>query len=239
MALLPRTKRAAEKKAAVKKKHLSKKAQKNASKAQTRAQKAMASIGPLAAVAAEQARERAAGYYEDYAPVVQKNVREGLKKGGERFGDLASNLNGDYAKKAKQFRGDFEDDYLPRARNTASAASDTAAAALTAALAAARKEWDKGAGDIQKAATASPKKKSVFGKLLLVTGLAAAVRPSATWCGRRPVRSRIRGLRRRTSLARTTRLPAPPMRIPLTCPTPSPPLRPAISRVRSSATRSR
>ncbi|MCT1556826.1 hypothetical protein M3A96_01620 [Helcobacillus massiliensis] len=175
MALLPRTKRAAEKKAAVKKKHLSKKAQKNASKAQTRAQKAMASIGPLVAVAAEQARERAAGYYEDYAPVVQKNVREGLKKGGERFGDLASNLNGDYAKKAKQFRGDFEDDYLPRARNTASAASDTAAAALTAALAAARKEWDKGAGDIQKAATASPKKKkSVFGKLLLVTGLAAA-----------------------------------------------------------------
>ena len=93
-----------------------------------------------------------------YVPM-QMIKRHGLRKGDAVIGRIKP-------------RHDLEDDYLPRARKTA----ETTGTVLKAAVDAARKELDKGQGDIRSAIVepTPQKKKGRAGKVLLILGLAAA-----------------------------------------------------------------
>lgn len=159
MAIFPKTKRAASKKAA--------KGQKKADKAAKNAggsiQTALESVGPLAAVAAGEARDLATDAYKTYAPKAEKAAKQARK-----------NLkNSNVADRAQKLSEDVKGDYLPRAKNTADATNATVSAAVAAAVDAARKEWEKGSVDIKKAAAKPVKKKRGLGVLGLLVGLAA------------------------------------------------------------------
>lgn len=151
-----------------------------AQKALEELQKLAATTGPVVSEGAREARARAAEFVDSVRP----GIEETLRHQGERLGELSQNLG----PRAEKLRGDLEEDYLPRARKTAAATSSV----LGAAAAAARKEFEKGQGDIRKAAltpTKRPKKSGGAGKVLLVLGLVAAGAAAGyvAWKKTRPV----------------------------------------------------
>jgi hypothetical protein len=150
-----------------------------AEKALEELQKLAATLGPVVTEGAREARTRATGLVDQYGP----GVEERFRLQGEKFSELSSNLG----PRADKFKQDVQDDYLPRARKTA----ETTGTVLKAAVDAARKELDKGQGDIRTAALppAPEKKKSRAGKVLLVLGLAAAGAAAGyvAWQKTRPV----------------------------------------------------
>ena len=149
-----------------------------AEKAVDELQKLAAQVGPVVSEGAREARSKASGFYDQYAPEVQQKLRDL----GDRLSELGQNLG----PRADKFVHDVQDDYLPRARRTA----ETTGNVLKAAAGAARQEFDKGQGDIKSAAlTPVPKKKGRTGKVLLIVGLAAAGAAAGyiVWQKTRPV----------------------------------------------------
>ena len=149
-----------------------------AEKAVDELQKLAAQVGPVVSEGAREARSKASGFYDQYAPEVQQKLRDQ----GDRLSELSQNLG----PRADKFVHDVQDDYLPRARRTA----ETTGNVLKAAAGAARQEFDKGQGDIKSAAlTPVPKKKGRTGKVLLIVGLAAAGAAAGyiVWQKTRPV----------------------------------------------------
>ena len=154
-----------------------------AEKAVEELQKLAASVGPVVSEGAREARTRATDFYDHYAPEAQQKLRDQsdkLRDQGEKF---SQNLG----PRADKIRHDVQDDYLPRARKTA----ETTGTVLKAAVDAARKELDKGQGDIRSAVlepTPQPKKGRA-GKVLLILGLAAAGAAAGyvVWQKTRPV----------------------------------------------------
>ena len=149
-----------------------------AEKAVDELQKLAAQVGPVVSEGAREARSRASGFYDQYAPEVQQKLRDQ----GDRLSELGQNLG----PRADKFVHDVQDDYLPRARRTA----ETTGNVLKAAAGAARQEFDKGQGDIKSAAlTPVPQKKGRTGKVLLIVGLAAAGAAAGyiVWQKTRPV----------------------------------------------------
>lgn len=149
-----------------------------AEKAVEELQKLASQVGPVVSEGAREARSKANDLVDQYGPAVE----ERLRAQGEKLSDLSHNLG----PRADKFKHDVQEDYLPRARKTA----ETTGTVLKAAVDAARKELDKGQGDI-KAAAIEPtiKKKSRAGKVLLVVGLAAAGAAAGyfAWQKTRPV----------------------------------------------------
>jgi hypothetical protein len=148
----------------------------NAQKAVDELQKLAAQVGPVVSEGAREARSKATDLYDQYVPEAQQKLREQGDKLSQNLGPRADKL-----------RHDLEDDYLPRARKTA----ETTGTVLKAAVEAARKEFDKGQGDIR-AAIVEPtpqKKKGRAGKVLLILGLAAAGAAAGyiAWQKTRPV----------------------------------------------------
>ena len=124
---------------------------------------------------AREARSKATDLYDQYVPEAQQKLREQGDKLSQNLGPRADKL-----------RHDLEDDYLPRARKTA----ETTGTVLKAAVEAARKEFDKGQGDIRAAIVEpTPQKKGRAGKVLLILGLAAAGAAAGyiAWQKTRPV----------------------------------------------------
>lgn len=137
--------------------------------------------GAAASEGAHQARARFGDLVDQYRPVVEENLRSQsgkLSDFGEKLGP-----------QAQKFRDDLQDDYLPRARRTVGTANTVATAAVTAAIEAARQEFDKGAPQVKAAAVETPKKKGGAGKVLLVLGLTAvgATAGYVAWKKSRPV----------------------------------------------------
>jgi hypothetical protein len=141
----------------------------NAQKAVDELQKLAAQVGPVVSEGAREARSKATDLYDQYVPEAQQKLREQGDKLSQNLGPRADKL-----------RHDLEDDYLPRARKTA----ETTGTVLKAAVEAARKEFDKGQGDIR-AAIAEPTPH----KVLLILGLAAAGAAAGyiAWQKTRPV----------------------------------------------------
>ena len=134
-----------------------------AEKAVEELQKLAAQVGPVVSEGAREARSRATDLVEQYGPDVEKKLRE--------QGEKISEFSGSLGPRADKLKHDVQEDYIPRARKTAEATGHV----LKAAAEAARKEFDKGQGEIRTAAlTPIPKKKGRAGKVLLVLGLAAA-----------------------------------------------------------------
>ena len=133
----------------------------NAQKAVDELQKLAAQVGPVVSEGAREARSKATDLYDQYVPEAQQKLREQGDKLSQNLGPRADKL-----------RHDVQDDYLPRARKTA----ETTGTVLKAAVDAARKELDKGQGDIRSAIVepTPQKKKGRAGKVLLILGLAAA-----------------------------------------------------------------
>ena len=149
-----------------------------AEKAVAELQKLAAQVGPVVSEGAREARTKATDLYDHYAPEVQQRLRDQ----SDKVTELSQNLG----PRADKFVHDVQDDYLPRARKTA----ETTGNVLKAAADAARKEFDKGQGDIKSAAlTPVPQKKSRAGKVLLIVGLAAAGAAAGyvVWQKTRPV----------------------------------------------------
>ena len=148
----------------------------NAQKAVDELQKLAAQVGPVVSEGAREARSKATDLYGQYVPEAQQKLREQGDKLSQNLGPRADKL-----------RHDLEDDYLPRARKTA----ETTGTVLKAAVDAARKELDKGQGDIRSAIVepTPQKKKGRAGKVLLVLGLAAAGAAAGyiAWQKTRPV----------------------------------------------------
>ena len=147
----------------------------NAQKAVDELQKLAAQVGPVVSEGAREARSKANDLYGQYVPEAQQKLREQGDKLSQNLGPRADKL-----------RHDLEDDYLPRARKTA----ETTGTVLKAAVDAARKEIDKGQGDIRAAiAEPAPQKKDRAGKVLLILGLAAAGAAAGyiAWQKTRPV----------------------------------------------------
>jgi len=148
----------------------------NAQKAVDELQKLAAQVGPVVSEGAREARSKASDLYDQYVPEAQQKLREQGDK-------LSQNLG----PRADKIRHDLEDDYLPRARKTA----ETTGTVLKAAVDAARKEFDKGQGDIRSAIVepTPQKKKGRAGKVLLILGLAAAGAAAGyiAWQKTRPV----------------------------------------------------
>ncbi len=148
----------------------------NAQKAVEELQKLAAQVGPVVSEGAREARSKATDLYGQYVPEAQQRLREQGDKLSQNLGPRADKL-----------RHDFEDDYLPRARKTA----ETTGTVLKAAVDAARKELDKGQGDIRSAIVepTPQKKKGRAGKVLLILGLAAAGAAAGyiAWQKTRPV----------------------------------------------------
>jgi len=147
----------------------------NAQKAVDELQKLAAQVGPVVSEGAREARSKANDLYGQYVPEAQQKLREQGDKLSQNLGPRADKL-----------RHDLEDDYLPRARKTA----ETTGTVLKAAVDAARKEIDKGQGDIRAAiAEPAPQKKGRAGKVLLILGLAAAGAAAGyiAWQKTRPV----------------------------------------------------
>ena len=154
-----------------------------AEKAVEELQKLAASVGPVVSEGAREARSRATDLYDQYAPEAQAKLREQSDKLRDQGEKLSQNLG----PRADKLRHDVQDDYLPRARKTA----ETTGTVLKAAVDAARKEFDKGQGDIRAAVlepTPQPKKGRA-GKVLLILGLAAAGAAAGyiAWQKTRPV----------------------------------------------------
>ena len=151
-------------------------ASQKAEKAVEELQKLASQVGPVVSEGAREARTRATELYDQYAPEAQAKLREQSDKLTQNLGPRADKL-----------RHDVQDDYLPRARKTA----ETTGTVLKAAVDAARKELDKGQGDIRAAVlepTPQPKKGRA-GKVLLILGLAAAGAAAGyvVWQKTRPV----------------------------------------------------
>lgn len=147
----------------------------NAQKAVEELQKLAAQVGPVVSEGAREARSKATDLYGQYVPEAQQKLREQGDKLSQNLGPRADKL-----------RHDLEDDYLPRARKTA----ETTGTVLKAAVDAARKELDKGQGDIRSAIVEpTPQKKGRAGKVLLILGLAAAGAAAGyiAWQKTRPV----------------------------------------------------
>ena len=148
----------------------------NAQKAVEELQKLAAQVGPVVSEGAREARSKATDLYGQYVPEAQQKLREQGDKLSQNLGPRADKL-----------RHDLEDDYLPRARKTA----ETTGTVLKAAVDAARKELDKGQGDIRSAVLepTPQKKKGRAGKVLLIVGLAAAGAAAGyiAWQKTRPV----------------------------------------------------
>ena len=147
----------------------------NAQKAVDELQKLAAQVGPVVSEGAREARSKATDLYGQYVPEAQQKLREQGDKLSQNLGPRADKL-----------RHDLEDDYLPRARKTA----ETTGTVLKAAVEAARKEFDKGQGDIRAAIVEpTPQKKGRAGKVLLILGLAAAGAAAGyiAWQKTRPV----------------------------------------------------
>lgn len=147
-----------------------------AEKAVEELQKLAATVGPAVTEGAREARTRATELYDQYAPEAQQRLREQSDK-------ISANLG----PRADKLRHDVQDDYLPRARRTV----ETSGTVLKAAVDAARKELEKGQGDIRSAVLepTPQKKKGRTGKVLLVLGLAAAGAAAGyiAWQKTRPV----------------------------------------------------
>ncbi|MCG7309538.1 hypothetical protein [Brachybacterium sp. ACRRE] len=168
-------------------------AAKTASKVQDQAQKTAADLGSTAEDKAGKAVEElkslagnAGDKASQFVDQVRPQVEEGLRTQGEKISAFGEKIG----PQAEKFRNDLQDDYLPRARRTAEATGSVVSSAVAAAVDAARSEFDKGQGDIRKAAVAAPKKKSGrAGKVLLVLGLAAvgAAAGYLVWKKTRPV----------------------------------------------------
>ena len=107
-----------------------------AEKAVEELQKLAAQVGPVVSEGAREARTKATELYDQYAPEAQAKLREQSDKLTQNLGPRADKL-----------RHDVQDDYLPRARKTA----ETTGTVLKAAVDAARKELDKGQGEIGRA----------------------------------------------------------------------------------------
>ncbi|PMC74478.1 hypothetical protein [Brachybacterium sp. UMB0905] len=139
---------------------------------------------------AEQAVEELQKLAATLGPVVTEGAREAKVKAAEaqqRLMDQGEKLSQDLGPRAEKLRHDVQDDYLPRARKTATTTGNV----LKAAAEAARKEIEKGQGDI-KTAVLQPtpqKKKGRAGKVLLILGLAAAGAAAGyvVWQKTRPV----------------------------------------------------
>ncbi|ATG56142.1 hypothetical protein CFK41_16180 [Brachybacterium ginsengisoli] len=147
-----------------------------AEKAVEELQKLAATVGPVVSEGAREARTRATELYDQYAPEAQQRLREQSDK-------ISANLG----PRADKLRQDVQDDYLPRARKTV----ETSGTVLKAAVDAARKELEKGQGEIRTAALVpeQPKKKGRAGRVLLILGLAAAGAAAGyvAWQKTRPV----------------------------------------------------
>lgn len=155
-----------------------------AEKAVAELQKLAATVGPVVSEGAREARTKATELYDQYAPEAQQRLREQSDRLREQSDKFASNLS----PRADKLRADMQDDYIPRARKTV----ETSGTVVRAAVDAARKELEKGQGDIRSAAlepTVQPKKKGRAGKVLLVLGLAAAGAAAGyvAWQKTRPV----------------------------------------------------
>ena len=154
-----------------------------AEKAVEELQKLAATVGPVVSEGAREARSRATELYDQYAPEAEKRLREQGDKLREQSDKLSANLG----PRADKFRHDVQDDYIPRARKTV----ETSGTVLKAAVDAARKELDKGQGDIRSAVLepTPQKKKGRAGKVLLIVGLAAAGAAAGyiAWQKTRPV----------------------------------------------------
>lgn len=139
---------------------------------------------------AEQALEELQKLAATLGPVVTEGAREAKVKAAEaqqRLMDQGEKLSQDLGPRAEKLRHEVQDDYLPRARKTATTTGNV----LKAAAEAARKEIEKGQGDI-KTAVLQPtpqKKKGRAGKVLLILGLAAAGAAAGyvVWQKTRPV----------------------------------------------------
>lgn len=147
-----------------------------AEKAVEELQKVASQVGPVVSEGAREARSRANDLAGQYGPVVEERLREQAEK-------ISANLG----PRAEKISHDVQEDYLPRARKTA----ETTGTVLKAAVGAARKELDKGQGEIKSAVlapTPAPKKNRA-GKVLLVLGLAAAGAAAGyvVWKKTRPV----------------------------------------------------
>ncbi len=169
-------------------------AEKSAAKAQasvTKAERALeelqklaATAGPVVSEGAREARARALEFVDNVRPGVEENLRAGR----ERFSQFSHDLGENLGPRAQKFREDVEGDYLPRAKRTATATGNV----LRAAAEAARKEFDKGKGDIRSAVVTPvkpAKKKCGLGKTLLVVTLvgAGAAAGYVAWKKTRPV----------------------------------------------------
>lgn len=148
-----------------------------AEKAVEELQKLAATVGPVVSEGAREARTRATDLYGQYVPEAQQRLREQSDKISSNFGP-----------RAEKIRSDVQEDYLPRARKTV----ETSGTVLKAAVDAARKELEKGQGDVRAAVlepTPRAKKKSRAGKVLLILGLAAAGAAAGyvAWQKTRPV----------------------------------------------------
>lgn len=178
------------------KKAAAKQAHKKGKKAETAFQKAYASAGPLFTEVSKDARKRAEVLYSDLSPRVQKQLAKGIAESSARLAELqalaSTKFDESLGPRARQFRSDVESDYLPRARRTADATNTTLAAAIGAAVEAARTEFEKGAPAIRTAATTSPvkdKRKSKIGTAFVVLGVAAVAGAAGyvAWQKTRPV----------------------------------------------------
>ncbi|MCS6711785.1 hypothetical protein JSY14_07015 [Brachybacterium sp. EF45031] len=125
--------------------------------------------GHVVTAGADQARSRASEAFDTYRPLIEQQLRlQGTK--------IAA-LAGDLGPKAEKLRYNVREDYIPRARKTADVTNAVLTAAVAAGVEAARREFEKGQGDIRAAATTSlaPKKnRNVAGTVALALALAAA-----------------------------------------------------------------
>lgn len=138
-------------------------------------------VVPAVTEGAKEARAKASDLVDQYLPQVQDTVHAQ----SEKLAGYADKLG----PRAEKLRHEVQEDYLPRARRTASATNAVVASAVTAAVDAARKEFDKGQGDIKAAYTKPVKKKGRAGKVLLLLALAGAGAAAGyvVWKRTRPV----------------------------------------------------
>lgn len=173
-----------------------KKANQKAARSERILDKALNNAAPLFSEAGKEARKKVDALYGEYSPRVEKELRKRLASSEARLLEAQTLLNAKFEEnvgpRVKNFRSDLEGDYIPRARRTADATNTTLTAAVTAAVEAARAEFEKGAPAIRTAALTSPKqdkKKSRWGTALLVLGVTAVAGAAAyvAWEKTRPI----------------------------------------------------
>ncbi|MDO5663193.1 MAG: hypothetical protein Q4G40_10895 [Brachybacterium sp.] len=140
-------------------------------------------VGPAVTEGYKEANAKAHELVDHYRPIVEEQV----KHGGERLAEFSDKAG----PRVEKLRHDLQEDYIPRARRTALATNAVVTSAVTAAVDAARKEFEKGEGDIRAAVTQSqkPKKRRAAGSTLLVLGLIGlgAAAGYVVWKRTRPV----------------------------------------------------